>query len=128
MRYFIMKNKTMIKSLLLVLLLSSVAIPTTILPNNKEINAEHLSLSTLKATPLYEIKEPTNYQYLVQNEPYHTVQQSSQYAYLNPGNVMNQYRGEGVTVAIIDTGLRYDADAFNYNGKSRNYKKCAYRP
>lgn len=118
MRCFKMKNKMTIKSLSLVLLLSSIAIPTTILPND-EISAEHLSLSTLRATPLYDIKQPTNYQYLVQNEPYYTAQQGSQYAYLNPGNVMNQYRGEGVTVAIIDTGLRYDADAFNYNGKSR---------
>lgn len=72
---------------------------------------------TIYARPFETMQSPYSYSNKVTDEPMY----SSQYHlnHLNIGNTWDNYRGENVTVAVIDSGINYQhVDFFDANGKS----------
>lgn len=103
-----MKKNKIILTFAFLTLLTLVSAPSLLAPTSFH-NLDLASLKTLKA-------ESLAYASKAANEEFYSYQKDYQFEVLNATSVLDTYRGEGVTIAVIDTGVRYDAAAFSPNG------------
>lgn len=103
-----MKKNKIILIFAFLTLLTLVSAPSLLAPTSFQ-NLDLASLKTLKA-------ESLAYASKAANEEFYSYQKDYQFDVLNATSVLDTYRGEGVTIAVIDTGVRYDAAAYSLNG------------
>ena len=103
------KNKIILTFAFLTLL-TLVSAPSLLAPTSFH-NLDLASLKTLKA-------ESLAYASKAANEEFYSYQKDYQFDVLNATSVLDTYRGEDVTIAVIDTGVRYDAAAYSPNGRN----------
>lgn len=104
-----MKKNKIINASLFLTLLTLTSVPTF---TNSITSLENLdNLKTLKA-------ESFAYSLSASNEEFYSNQKDYQFDVLNATSVLDTNRGEGVTIAVIDTGVRYDAAAYSPNGRN----------
>ena len=102
-----MKKNKIILTFAFLTLLTLVNAPSLLAPTSFH-NLDLASLKTLKAESLA----------YAANEEFYSHQKDYQFDVLNATSVLDTYRGEGVTIAVIDTGVRYDAAAYSPNGRN----------
>lgn len=105
-----MKKNKIILTFAFLTLLTLVSAPSLLAPTSFH-NLDLASLKTLKA-------ESLAYASKAANEEFYSYQKDYQFEVLNATSVLDTYRGEGVTIAVIDTGVRYDAAAYSPNGRN----------
>lgn len=98
------------------LALFSVALPTVLNVNLETVDMDEIG-KHLYVKPFETMHDPYTYTDSITSEPKY----SSQFhlKHINIGNTWDSYRGEGVTVAVIDSGINYQhVDFFDRNGNS----------
>ena len=80
----------------------------------------------LEYAPVGMVAQAAGYTYDYADEPNYSTENTKTFQYLNLGKTLKRYRGEGVKVGIIDSGINYNHEDFKFQGSKRTQgeSKC----